>query len=118
MFNVDERVKNIIIFNTFVFCQVVNDFNSRKLENKKMFEGPHKNRLFMGIIGMTKLNWGQWETCIAIATLSWPIGWIVKLIPVPEMVENIGMLSIVIIRIRRQGGSGGGGGGGGEDCGR
>ncbi|MFS7998764.1 putative P-type Ca(2+) transporter [Helianthus anomalus] len=74
-----------------------------------MFEGPHENRLFMGIIGMTvilqivmvevlndfadteKLNWGQWEICIAIAALSWPIGWIVKLIPVPvpEMVENI-----------------------------
>ncbi|KAI3682685.1 hypothetical protein L1987_82845 [Smallanthus sonchifolius] len=102
IFNVDERVKNTIIFNTFVFCQVFNEFNSRKLEKQNVFEGLHKNRLFMGIIGVTvilqivmveflkdfadteKLNWEQWGICIAIAALSWPIGWIVKLIPVPD----------------------------------
>ncbi|KAJ0610384.1 putative P-type Ca(2+) transporter [Helianthus annuus] len=102
IFNVDERVKNTIIFNTFVFCQVFNEFNSRKLEKQNVFEGLHKNRLFMGIIGVTvilqivmvevlkdfadteKLNWGQWGICIGIAALSWPIGWIVKLIPVPD----------------------------------
>ncbi|KAJ0791245.1 putative P-type Ca(2+) transporter [Helianthus annuus] len=102
IFNVDERVKNTIIFNTFVFCQVFNEFNSRKLEKQNVFEGLHKNRLFIGIIGVTvilqivmvevlkdfadteKLNWEQWGICIAIAALSWPIGWIVKLIPVPN----------------------------------
>ncbi|KAL8214976.1 hypothetical protein R6Q57_004425 [Mikania cordata] len=102
IFNVDERVKNTIIFNTFVFCQVFNEFNSRKLEKKNVFKGLHKNRLFIGIIGVTvvlqivmveflkdfadtdKLNWEQWGICIAVAALSWPIGWIVKLIPVPD----------------------------------
>ncbi|KAJ0946444.1 putative P-type Ca(2+) transporter [Helianthus annuus] len=102
IFNVDKRVKNTIIFNTFVFCQVFNEFNSRKLEKQNVFEGLHKNRLFMGIIGVTvilqivmvevlkdfadteKLNWEQWGICIGIAALSWPIGWIVKLIPVPN----------------------------------
>ncbi|CAI9288528.1 unnamed protein product [Lactuca saligna] len=102
IFNVDERVKNTIIFNTFVFCQVFNEFNSRKLEKRNVFQGLHKNRLFMGIIVVTvalqivmveflknfadteKLNWGQWGICIAIAALSWPIGWFVKLIPVPD----------------------------------
>ncbi|MFS7955772.1 putative P-type Ca(2+) transporter [Helianthus anomalus] len=82
-----------------------NEFNSTKLEKKNVFEGLHKNRLFIGIIGVTiilqivmvevlkdfadtyKLNWGQWGICIAIAALSWPIGSIVKLILVPEMVE-------------------------------
>ncbi|KAM0050697.1 putative P-type Ca(2+) transporter [Helianthus debilis subsp. tardiflorus] len=53
IFNVDKRVKNTIIFNTFVFCQVFNEFNSRKLEKQNVFEGLHKNRLFMGIIGVT-----------------------------------------------------------------
>ncbi|XP_071689466.1 putative calcium-transporting ATPase 13, plasma membrane-type [Rutidosis leptorrhynchoides] len=102
IFNVDERVKNTIIFNTFVFCQVFNEFNSRKLEKRNVFEGLHKNRLFIGIIGVTivlqivmvellknfadteKLNGTQWGICIAIAALSWPIGWVVKLIPVPD----------------------------------
>ncbi|GJV87881.1 calcium-transporting ATPase 12, plasma membrane-type-like protein [Tanacetum coccineum] len=102
IFDVDERVKNTIIFNTFVFCQVFNEFNSRKLEKRNVFEGLHKNRLFIGIIGITiilqivmveflknfadteRLNWTQWGICIAIAALSWPIGWFVKLIPVPD----------------------------------
>ncbi|KAI3678883.1 hypothetical protein L6452_38187 [Arctium lappa] len=102
IFNVNERVKNTIIFNTFVFCQVFNEFNSRKLEQRNIFRGIHTNRLFLGIIGMTiilqvvmveflknfadteKLNGVQWGICIAIAALSWPIGWIVKLIPVPD----------------------------------
>ncbi|XP_071738221.1 calcium-transporting ATPase 12, plasma membrane-type-like [Rutidosis leptorrhynchoides] len=102
IFNVNERVKNTIIFNTFVLCQVFNEFNSRKLEKMNIFKGILKNRLFIGIIGMTiilqilmveflkkfadteRLNWLQWGICVAIAALSWPIGWFVKMIPVPE----------------------------------
>ncbi|KAI3506806.1 hypothetical protein L1887_21371 [Cichorium endivia] len=102
IFDVNERVKNTIIFNTFVLCQVFNEFNSRKLEKRNIFKGIHTNRLFLGIIGMTivlqvvmveflknfadteRLNGVQWGICIGIAALSWPIGWVVKLIPVPE----------------------------------
>ncbi|KAJ0930047.1 putative calcium-transporting ATPase [Helianthus annuus] len=53
IFNVDERVKDIIIFNTFVLCQVFNEFNSRKLEKRNIYKGIHKNRLFARIIGIT-----------------------------------------------------------------
>ncbi|GKA75754.1 calcium-transporting ATPase 12, plasma membrane-type-like protein [Tanacetum coccineum] len=102
IFNVNERVKDTIIFNTFVLCQVFNEFNSRKLEKRNIFKGIHKNRLFLGIIGMTivlqivmvellkkfadteRLNGLQWGICIAVASMSWPIGWFVKLIPVPD----------------------------------
>ncbi|KAI3760124.1 hypothetical protein L1987_50514 [Smallanthus sonchifolius] len=102
IFNVNERVKNTIIFNTFVLCQVFNEFNSRKLEKRNIFEGIHKNRLFVGIIGVTtilqivmveflknfadteRLNGVQWGICVGIAALSWPIGWFMKLIPVPD----------------------------------
>lgn len=31
-----------------------------------------------------RLNWGQWGICIGLAAVSWPIGWVVKLIPVPD----------------------------------
>ncbi|XWS08904.1 hypothetical protein CRYUN_Cryun40dG0040600 [Craigia yunnanensis] len=102
IFGVTEKVNDTLIFNTFVLCQVFNEFNARKLEKKNVFEGIHKNKLFMGIIAITillqvvmveflkrfadteRLNWGQWGACIAIAAMSWPIGWVVKCIPVPQ----------------------------------
>ncbi|KAG7583010.1 Cation-transporting P-type ATPase N-terminal [Arabidopsis suecica] len=102
IFDVTEKVKNTLIFNTFVLCQVFNEFNARSLEKKNVFKGLHKNRLFIGIIVVTvvlqvvmveflkrfadteRLNLGQWGVCIAIAAASWPIGWLVKSVPVPE----------------------------------
>ncbi|GKE13741.1 putative calcium-transporting ATPase 13, plasma membrane-type protein [Tanacetum coccineum] len=53
IYSVDEKVKNTIIFNTFVLCQVFNKFNSQKLAKRNVFEGIHKSYLFLGIIGMT-----------------------------------------------------------------
>ncbi|KAI6694212.1 hypothetical protein NL676_021922, partial [Syzygium grande] len=53
IFGVDEAVKQTLIFNAFVLCQVFNEFNARKLEKKNVFKGIHKNKLFLGIISMT-----------------------------------------------------------------
>ncbi|KAF8014445.1 hypothetical protein BT93_H0312 [Corymbia citriodora subsp. variegata] len=100
IFGVDEAVKRTLIFNAFVLCQIFNEFNARKLEKRNVFEGIHKNKLFLGIIFVTvvlqvvmveflkrfadmeRLSWGQWGACIGIAAMSWPIGWVVKCIPV------------------------------------
>ncbi|KAF5199193.1 Calcium-transporting ATPase 12, plasma membrane-type [Thalictrum thalictroides] len=102
IFGVNDLVKNTLIFNTFVLCQVFNEFNARKLEKKNVFKGIYKNKLFLAIIGITivlqvvmveflkkfanteRLNWGQWGICIGIAAVSWPLAWIVKCIPVPD----------------------------------
>ncbi|XP_054820520.1 putative calcium-transporting ATPase 13, plasma membrane-type isoform X1 [Prosopis cineraria] len=102
IFRVSSEVNDTLIFNTFVLCQVFNEFNARKLEKKNVFKGIHKNKLFLGIIGITivlqvlmveflkkfadteRLNWGQWGACILMAAISWPIGWVVKFIPVPR----------------------------------
>ncbi|KAL2229963.1 UNVERIFIED_CONTAM: putative calcium-transporting ATPase 13, plasma membrane-type [Sesamum indicum] len=102
IFRVSKKVNETLIFNTFVLCQVFNEFNARKIEKKNVFEGIHKNKLFMGIIGITvglqvvmveflnkfadteRLNWRQWAVCIAFSAASWPIGFLVKFIPVPE----------------------------------
>ncbi|PHT24706.1 Calcium-transporting ATPase 10, plasma membrane-type [Capsicum baccatum] len=102
IFDVNKKVNDTLIFNTFVLCQVFNEFNARNLEKKNVFEGIHKNKLFMAIIGITlvlqvvmveflkkfanteRLNWGQWGICIGFAAASWPIGWLVKCITVPE----------------------------------
>ncbi|XP_010443383.1 PREDICTED: calcium-transporting ATPase 8, plasma membrane-type-like isoform X2 [Camelina sativa] len=95
------RVKNTIIFNAFVLCQAFNEFNARKPDEKNIFKGVIKNRLFMGIIvitlvlqviiveflgkfaSTTKLNWKQWLICAAIGVISWPLALVGKFIPVP-----------------------------------
>ncbi|KAM2895487.1 hypothetical protein FF1_010586 [Malus domestica] len=100
IFGVDEKVKNTLIFNTFVLCQIFNEFNARKLEKKNIFKGLLKSKLFLAIVGSTivlqllmveflkkfasteRLDWGQWGACVGIAAFSWPIGWLVKCIPV------------------------------------
>ncbi|XP_042518142.1 putative calcium-transporting ATPase 13, plasma membrane-type [Macadamia integrifolia] len=102
IFSVDTKVNDTLIFNTFVLCQVFNEFNARKLEKKNVFKGIHKNKLFLGIVGITiilqvvmveflkrfanteQLDWRKWCVCIGLAAISWPIGWVVKCIPVPE----------------------------------
>ncbi|KAM5579900.1 calcium-transporting ATPase 9, plasma membrane-type-like [Rosa sericea] len=95
-------VKNTIIFNAFVFCQIFNEFNARKPEELNVFSGVTKNYLFMGIIGVTfvlqiliiqflgtftktvVLDWKQWLICFGIAIISWPLAIVGKLIPVPK----------------------------------
>ncbi|PKI44786.1 hypothetical protein CRG98_034734 [Punica granatum] len=84
---------------TLVFIE----FNARKLKEKNGFKGFHKNKLFIGIIGVTlvfqvlmieflkklanaeRLGWTQWAACIGIASLTWPIGWLVKCIPLSSV---------------------------------
>lgn len=102
MFGVSEKVNNTIIFNTFVFSQVFNEFNSRKLEKKNVFEGILKNKMFLAIIAVTillqilmvevlrrfagtqMLNWQQWGICVGVAAITWPLGWLIKFIPVDK----------------------------------
>ncbi|KAK9269323.1 hypothetical protein L1049_001094 [Liquidambar formosana] len=97
-----NKVKNTLIFNAFVFCQIFNEFNARKPDEINVFKGITRNRLFMGIVGLTivlqiiiieflgkfastvRLNWKQWLVSIAIGFMSWPLAVIGKLIPVPE----------------------------------
>ncbi|GKV43740.1 hypothetical protein SLEP1_g50992 [Rubroshorea leprosula] len=113
-FGVTEAMDNILIFHTFVLCQVFNVFNARKLEKKNVFKDVYNNWKFLGIVGIMillqvvmveflrqfanteklnreefgpteKLNWVNWRTCVAIAAISWPVRTIVKCIPVPQL---------------------------------
>ncbi|GLT42418.1 hypothetical protein SLA2020_164190 [Shorea laevis] len=102
MFKVTPEVNDTLMFNTFVLCQVFNEFNSRKLEKKNVFSGILKNKLFLGIVAVTvilqvvmveflknfadtrKLKLSQWGICIVIAAITWPIGCMVKFIPVSD----------------------------------
>ncbi|KQJ98964.2 hypothetical protein BRADI_3g40640v3 [Brachypodium distachyon] len=96
-----EKMKNTFIFNTFVFCQIFNEFNARKPEERNVFKGVTKNHLFMGIIIVTtvfqiliveflgkffkivRLNWRLWLVSVGIGLVSWPLAYLGKFIPVP-----------------------------------
>ncbi|KAB5551959.1 hypothetical protein DKX38_009270 [Salix brachista] len=61
-----NNVKNTLIFNAFVFCQVI------------IIE-------FVGKFTSTvRLNWKQWLISAVIAFISWPLAAVGKLIPVPQ----------------------------------
>ncbi|XP_015888099.3 putative calcium-transporting ATPase 13, plasma membrane-type [Ziziphus jujuba] len=102
IFGINKKVNDTLIFNVFVLCQLFNEFNARQLEKKNVFKGIHRNKLFLGIVSVTvvlqvlmvevlkrfagteRLKWGQWGICVGVAALSWPIGFLVKFIPVPD----------------------------------
>lgn len=97
-----SKVKNSFIFNTFVLCQVFNEFNSRKPEELNIFEGVSRNHLFLAVVSITivmqvviieflgkftstvKLTWELWLVSLAIAFVSWPLAFVGKFIPVPK----------------------------------
>jgi Ca2+-transporting ATPase len=91
---------NTMVFNTFVWMQIFNEFNNRRLDNKfNIFEGVHKNWFFIGIncimvggqilivfIGgrafqVTKIDGTQWAICIlsALPCLLWAV--VLRIIP-------------------------------------
>ncbi|XP_057737718.1 calcium-transporting ATPase 8, plasma membrane-type-like isoform X4 [Arachis stenosperma] len=100
------KLKKTLIFDAFVLCQILNEFNARKLDEFNIFKGVTRNYLFMGIIGLTvvlqfiiieflgkftstvRLNWKQWFICVIIGFISWPLGCLGKLIPVPDTPIN------------------------------
>ncbi|XP_072963487.1 calcium-transporting ATPase 5, plasma membrane-type-like isoform X2 [Typha angustifolia] len=97
-----DKEKNTFIFNTFVLCQVFNEFNSRKPDELNIFSGITRNHLFMVIIAITvvlqvliieflgkfastvRLNWKLWLVSMAIGFVSWPLAIVGKLLPVPD----------------------------------
>jgi len=91
-----------MLFNTFVFMQVFNEINSRKVDlQKNVFDGIFTNWIFCAVIVITvvvqilivqfggqaircaPLDWVQWLYCVGIAYFSLPWGFVLRLIPVP-----------------------------------
>ena len=89
-----------MVFNTFVWMQIFNEFNNRRLDNKfNIFEGAHRNPWFIGIncimvggqvmivfvggaaFGITRINGWQWAVCIlcALPCLLWAV--LLRLVP-------------------------------------
>ncbi|KAF9910920.1 hypothetical protein EC991_005094 [Linnemannia zychae] len=89
-----------MVFNTFVFLQIFNEVNCRRLDNHlNIFSGIQRNRYFIIIFiimvvfqviivqfggaafDTEKLNGIQWLICILLGLLSIPVGVIIRLIP-------------------------------------
>ncbi|KAG4183632.1 hypothetical protein ERO13_A09G121500v2 [Gossypium hirsutum] len=93
-------VLNTVIFNSFVFCQVFNEINSREIEKINIFRGMFSSWIFLGVMASTvafqvviveflgtfastvPLSWQLWLLCILIGSVSLIVGVIVKCIPV------------------------------------
>ncbi|KAK7381168.1 hypothetical protein VNO78_33696 [Psophocarpus tetragonolobus] len=104
LLGVTQGVNDTLVFHTFVLCQVFNLFNAREMENRNVFKYIKRNKLFMGIIGITiiiqvvvveflrrfadtdRLNWEQWGICIGLASITWSLGWVVKFIPISDTI--------------------------------
>ncbi|KAG5539135.1 hypothetical protein RHGRI_019629 [Rhododendron griersonianum] len=103
-----ESILNTFIFNTFVFCQVFNEINSRDMEKINILRGIFSSWLFMTIIVSTvafqvviveflgtfadtvPLSWELWLTSIVIGAVSLPVAVVLKCIPVGKSkVRNI-----------------------------
>ncbi len=88
------------IFNTFVFMQIFNQYNNRRLDNKfNIFEGIHRNYFFIGIqfiifggqvliifVGgqafqVHRLQGHQWAFSIILGLCSMPAAVLIRLIP-------------------------------------
>lgn len=89
-----------LVFNTFVWMQIFNALNNRRLDNHfNVFEGITHNWFFIAILlimiggqtmiifvggvafKVTRLNGAQWGYSIVLGFLSLPVGMIVRLIP-------------------------------------
>ncbi|KAL4802596.1 hypothetical protein BDV18DRAFT_62725 [Aspergillus unguis] len=117
----DEDLQlNTIIFNTFVWMQIFNEFNCRRLDNKfNIFENIHKNRWFFVInllmvagqvliifvggqaFGVTRLSGRQWGVCIGFAVVCVPWAAVLKFLPdryVAVLVEGFGKVCKLLWR--------------------
>lgn len=89
-----------LVFNTFVWMQIFNQYNNRRLDNRmNIFEGITRNYFFIGIqfiivagqvmivfvggraFAVHRLNTAQWLYSFVLGLLSIPVGSIIRLIP-------------------------------------
>jgi len=102
----DQVSLQTIIFNAFVYCQVFNEINARRVNGERnVYKGLFSNAMFVGImllIGLGQailvvftgqfmsvtpfpgINGIQWVVSLVLGALSLPLGALATLIPVPK----------------------------------
>ncbi|KAJ6145465.1 ATPase P-type K/Mg/Cd/Cu/Zn/Na/Ca/Na/H-transporter [Penicillium chermesinum] len=101
IFSWDKGHMQTVVFNTFVFMQIFNQYNSRRIDNKlNILEGIWRNKWFIGIqviiiggqvliifvggqaFSVKRLDEGsQWAVSLVLGAISLPIAVIIRLIP-------------------------------------
>ncbi|KAL2814007.1 hypothetical protein BJX63DRAFT_431641 [Aspergillus granulosus] len=95
-----DEYRRSIVFNTFVWMQVFNEFNNRRLDNRfNIFTGLHRNWFFIGIncimvgcqiviafyggaaFSIVAIEGEQWAICILVAAISLPWAICIRLFP-------------------------------------
>ena len=96
----DEQGAKSLLFNAFIFMQVFNEINSRKiLDEYNVFEGIFKSPIFFGVLAVTvllqivivqtpinsifhvkPLNLTEWGISLALGFFSMPLSFITRLI--------------------------------------
>ncbi|KAH9164446.1 Ca-transporting ATPase [Lactarius sanguifluus] len=95
-----DEIVQMLVFNVFVFAQVSNSFNCRRLDRKlNVFEGTSKNWYFTAItiievvvqvsicfvggaaFGVTRMGVREWCISVALGCISLPLGTLIRLIP-------------------------------------
>ncbi|KAL4875234.1 hypothetical protein BJY04DRAFT_202478 [Aspergillus karnatakaensis] len=95
-----EDIRRSIVFNTFVWMQIFNEFNNRRLDNKfNIFVGLHRNWFFIIIncimvgcqiviaffggaaFSIVRIHDEQWAISICVAALSLPWAVVVRCFP-------------------------------------
>lgn len=96
----DRKQLKTLVFNTFVWLQIFNEVNNRRLDNKlNIFEGMHRNYFFIVInlimIGgqvmiiyvggeafkVARLNGKEWGLSVGLGAISIPWGALIRLTP-------------------------------------
>ncbi|KAJ5135625.1 ATPase P-type K/Mg/Cd/Cu/Zn/Na/Ca/Na/H-transporter [Penicillium bovifimosum] len=108
IFSWEHEHLQTVVFNTFVFMQIFNQYNSRRIDNKlNIMERIWKNKWFIGIqviiiggqvliifvggaaFSVKRLDQGsQWAVSLVLGAISLPIAVIIRLIP-DEFVRSL-----------------------------
>jgi magnesium-transporting ATPase (P-type) len=104
----NKQTLDTIIFNTFVFLQLFNEFNARVVIGKKLnvFSGIFTNPIFAGVMVLTAvlqvilvqfggafvetvpLDITHWGICVGLGFLSLPVGFLGRLIDIEYLVDR------------------------------
>ncbi|KAF2289372.1 hypothetical protein GH714_035452 [Hevea brasiliensis] len=112
------KIVNTLIFNSFVFCQVFNEINSRDIEKINVFRGMFNSSVFVVVIvstvtfqviiveflgtfaGTVPISWQLWLLSVLIGAVSMPVAVVLKCIPVQMGTANtmmVTMLSLLVL---------------------
>jgi magnesium-transporting ATPase (P-type) len=104
----DRAIHSTLIFNTFVFLQLINEFNARKLEDElNPFTGMSGSWIFLAVQAFSiavqillvefggqftqthGLSLGQWGVCLLLSLSMLPYGFLLRFLPVKNAPSTV-----------------------------